>query len=358
MANRASKGNKPEDVDEFVEPARYPSPPPHITHISRGVHTPSFSSFQPRDLRFTSIHPVTHVAWSCDGRRLASVGIDKAVRIWTPEKSLESRSAVQYVGGHDYDVDYVTWNPTHPELFCTSSQRDRKIVFWDARQSRPVQVITPSSSYAPSQINYAPDGKTICFVLTNNQLSFMTHGHAAGEAKPQWSVIKSEPLSASTALFNHAGNGLVLSHFRQNTVMIVDYPSLQIREQPAAHVGGCLAVALDPRGRYLASGGNDSIIDIFDMTEWICVNTITCCDHSITSLSFSHDGEYLAVASQGSYIDVCAVETGLPLHRIQSIGPASAVTWHPSKHVLAYCGQQVREGAPQIAYLSLFGPGV
>ncbi|KAL5508132.1 hypothetical protein ACEPAH_5750 [Sanghuangporus vaninii] len=356
MASKVAKSGKGEETDEFVEPARFPSPPPHVTHISRGVHAPSFSSFQPRDLRFTSTNAVTHVAWSCDGRRLASVGIDKAVRIWTPEKSLEPRSAVQYSGGHDYEVDYVTWNPTHPELFCTSSQRDRKIVFWDARQSRCVQTYTHNSP--PTQLNYAPDGKTICFVTFNNQLGFMTFGQGEGESKPQWSIAKRDPLGASTAMFNHAGDGLVLSHFRQNTVMILDYPSLTIREQLPAHVGGCLAVALDPRGRYLVSGGNDSIIDIFDTAEWICINTITCCDHSITSLSFSHDGEYLAIGSHGSYVDLCAVETALPLHRINTMGHTSCVAWHPSKYVLAYCGQQNREGAPQIAFLSLYGPGI
>jgi THO complex subunit 3 len=46
----------------------------------------------------------------------------------------EMRSASMFSGGHVDDVDYVSWNPAHPELFCTSSQRDRKIVFWDARR--------------------------------------------------------------------------------------------------------------------------------------------------------------------------------------------------------------------------------
>lgn len=54
----------------------------------------------------------------------------------------------------------------------------------------------------------------------------------------------------------------------------------------------------------------------------------------------------------------CAVETGLPLHRINTLGPIPSVAWHPSKYVLAYCGTQVREGGQQVAFVSLFGPGL
>jgi hypothetical protein len=31
---------------------------------------------------------MNHVAWSCDGKKLAAVGIDKTTRVWVPEKSV------------------------------------------------------------------------------------------------------------------------------------------------------------------------------------------------------------------------------------------------------------------------------
>ena len=39
-------------------------------------------------MRIPSTQGMTHVAWSCDGKKLAAVGIDKNVRIWQPEKSV------------------------------------------------------------------------------------------------------------------------------------------------------------------------------------------------------------------------------------------------------------------------------
>ena len=64
----------------------------------------------------------------------------------------------------------------------------------------------------------------------------------------------------------------------EHAIRIVDVPSLALRENLAAHVGGCVAAALDPRGRYLASGGFDSIVNLFDTSEWIAARTITVCE--------------------------------------------------------------------------------
>ncbi|KAH9833686.1 WD40 repeat-like protein [Rhodofomes roseus] len=346
------------EEDEIAPPQRPPSPPPHTTFTARGVHPPTFSAFRPRDVRIQSPQSMNHVAWSCDGKRLGAVGIDKAIRLWHPEKSMELRAASMFSGGYQDEVDYIAWNPTHPDLFCTSGQKDRKIVFFDTRQSRSVQSLQLKIS--PAQLNYAPDGKTVLFTTSGKQLYGLTYSKQGEETKEQWHLWDKDPIPASTVTFNHAGDGLVLTHQSEATIRILDYPSLSIVHATPAHVGGCVAAALDPRGRYLASGGHDSIVNLFDLSEWICTRTITACDNAINSLSFSHDGEFLAIANAGSYIDICATETGMPLHRVPAIGSSPTVSWHPSKYVIAYCGQtKIREGGPApSAWISLFGPGM
>ncbi|KAK0201869.1 WD40-repeat-containing domain protein [Desarmillaria ectypa] len=344
----------PKEEEEIPVPQRPPSPPPHTTFGVRGILPPTFSAFKPRDYRMPSPQAMNHVAWSCDGKKLAAVGIDKITRVWQPEKGMEARSATMFSGGHSDDVDHVTWNPTHPELFCTSSGKDRRIVFWDARQSRCLQQVSLKQS--PLVMNYSPDGKTMVYTSAGHQMYFLECGQAQG-GKETWSVSDKEIIPGSRAMFNHAGDGIVLTHHSEHTLRVLDYPSLTVRETPAAHVGGCEAAALDPRGRYLASGGFDSIVNLFDLTEWICARTITACEHQISSLSFSHDGEYLAIGSTGVYVDICATETSMPLHRVPALAPAPTVTWHPSRYVIAYCGQtKVREGGPlPVAVVSLFG---
>lgn len=359
MSNLHTTSTTRVEEEEIPQPQRPPSPPFYTTFAARGLHAQNFPAHKPRDLRIPSLQAITHVAWSCDGKRLAAVGIDKITRVWNPETSMEFRSATHFSGGHSDDVDHVSWNPTHPDLFCTSSQKDRRVVFWDARQSRHVQQIQLKGS--PVQTNYSPDGRALLCPSAGHQLFFLTYGKDKDSSKEIWQTSdKDGSIVASTAMFNHTGDGIILTHHSEHTLRIMDYPSLTLRESPAAHVGGCVAVALDPRGRYLASGGYDSIVNIFDLNEWICARTIDTCEYAINALSFSFDGEYLAIASNGSYIDICATETGMPIHRVGALAPSPTVTWHPSRYVFAYCGQtKLKEGQPPpAAVISLFGGGI
>ncbi|KAG1898948.1 WD40-repeat-containing domain protein [Suillus fuscotomentosus] len=316
------------EKEEAAPLQRPPSPP-----SSYNIRCSRFPAHKPRDLRIPSPQAITHVAWSCDGKRLA--GIETNVRTIYCISSGATLPATHFSGGDSDDVDYISWNPTHPELFCTSSQKDRRIVFGmhDAKSRYTQQMVLKIS---PVQTNYSPDGRTLIFTSAGLQLFFLTHRKDGDATKAH--------IVASAAMFNHVGDGIILTHYSEH--------SLTLRESPAAHVGGCVAVALDPQGRYLASGGYDSIVNMFDLSEWICARTISTCENAINALSFSYDGEYLAIAY--------ATETGAPLHRVPALAPSPTVTWHPSKYVFAYCGQtKLREGGPPpVAIISLLGGGI
>ena len=97
------------EEEEIPQPQRPPSPPFHTTFAARGLHVcvplrpqvsshhlvsqaQNFPAHKPRDLRIPSPQAITHVAWNCDGKRLAAVGIDKITRVWNPETSVSLRS--------------------------------------------------------------------------------------------------------------------------------------------------------------------------------------------------------------------------------------------------------------------------
>lgn len=62
-------------------------PPPRLSYLQ----APNFSAFRPKN----NHSAVQSVAWSCDGRRLATCGIERVVRLWSPEKNVSAQNGAR-----------------------------------------------------------------------------------------------------------------------------------------------------------------------------------------------------------------------------------------------------------------------
>lgn len=62
--------------------------------------------------------------------------------------------------------------------------------------------------------------------------------------------------------------------------------------------------------RYLASGGGDALVSLWDLEHCVCVHTTIGVDMPIRSLSFNNDSSYLAFAVERSNIEIVEVPTG------------------------------------------------
>ncbi len=57
--------------------------------------------------------------------------------------------------------------------------------------------------------------------------------------------------------------------------------------------------------RLFATGSNDTYVLVWDLSEFICINSIARHDGSVTALSFSHDSALIAsTCEDASYIDI------------------------------------------------------
>lgn len=59
---------------------------------------------------------------------------------------------------------------------------------------------------------------------------------------------------------------------------------------------------------------------------------------SITALSFSIDGKYLATGSESGTLIIYATLSWVPLMRFVDLSPLTSLTWHPSKKRILFCG--------------------
>ena len=56
--------------------------------------------------------------------------------------------------------------------------------------------------------------------------------------------------------------------------------------------------------RFYATGSADAIVGIWDANELICARTVSRMEWQIRTLSFSYDGQLLAIGSEDPVIDI------------------------------------------------------
>jgi eukaryotic-like serine/threonine-protein kinase len=98
--------------------------------------------------------PVYSVAFSRDGRRLASASSDHTVRIW----DAETGSCIAVLQGHTDEVLTAVFHPDGTRL--ASAGRDRAIWFWDLATGQEVARLTGHADYVFS-LAFSPDGESL-----------------------------------------------------------------------------------------------------------------------------------------------------------------------------------------------------
>jgi THO complex subunit 3 len=124
--------------------------------------------------------------------------------------------------------------------------------------------------------------------------------------------------------------------------------------QLACHTGPCYCIAIDPLGRYFATGAADALVCLWSVYEMACIRTFSQFDMQLRQVSFSYDGKLLATASEDPHIAIFNVETGEVVHEITCKGPQRTVAWNPKKYLLAYSGEEHSRANSEEGTIHLF----
>lgn len=80
---------------------------------------------------------------------------------------------------------------------------------------------------------------------------------------------------------------------------------LHVKYTLSGHTSACLSVAYSPTGRYLASGGSDALISLYDTHDWVQRRTLSGVQGSYRTVGFSWDGSYVCGGSEeGNVIEI------------------------------------------------------
>lgn len=175
-----------------------------------------------------------------------------------------------------------------------------------------------------------------------------TNGVTADKGSSTYTALPSHPQNTQTnaTTFSHhvptesAPDLDFLATTGDGTVRIFSYPSFTLRHTINAHSSACLSLSLAPTARYLAVGGSDALISLWDTTDWVCRRTVSSeGSGTIRDVSWSFDGRFLCGASEEvgpSGLEIFHAETGDSVHSIPVSSGVPAVAWHPTRYWLAY----------------------
>ncbi|MEH2385734.1 MAG: hypothetical protein V7K14_08075 [Nostoc sp.] len=263
---------------------------------------------------------VKSVAFSPDGKTLASGNDDKTIKLW----DVKTGAQIRTLQGHSGLVYSVAFSPDGKILASGSS--DNTIKLWDVTTGAQIHTIQAHSDSLRS-VAFSPDGKTLASGSSDNTIKLWdvkTGAQIRTLPHSQW---------VWSVAFSPDGKTLASGSY-DNTIKLWDVKTgAQIRTLPHSH--WVWSVAFSPDGKTLASGSQDNIIKLWDVTTGVQIHTIQAHSDLVTSVAFSPDGKTLASAS---YRDIKLWDVGTAREIYTLLGHSSyvsSVAFSPDGQILA-----------------------
>ncbi|CBQ73170.1 related to THO complex subunit 3 [Sporisorium reilianum SRZ2] len=338
----------------------------------RNIALPNFATLKTKELRSGHRQSVRGLGWSIDGRKLATCGADRSIRVWVPERSVDHRASTE-LRGHAESVDQLVWHPLQPEVLASASA-DRTVRVWDARV-QPAAVSVVSTPGANINIAYHPTGnyvavgdKTDTVSVVDTRQNRIVHtvctrrsAPAGGEAYSATTVLGSHD-EINELAFSPDGSLLLLSS-GSGAVHIHTTSTYQRIHLHPAHTANVFCLEYDPLSRFVATASSDAMLSLWHATEWHSLKMVTSLAFPARAIGFSFDGELLAAAGEDAFISINATNPALALgaddsdqlHRLP-LGAGTMINtlaWHPSKYVLAYAGDEAPKDAGVVRVFNL-----
>lgn len=254
---------------------------------------------------------VTGVAFSADGRRLASGSWDQSVKFW----DVRTGQAVSTVARRMKEVQALAFSRDGHWLAAENSSDT--VTLWDAATGREIRTMASDkplgilgSNWVYS-IAFSPDGRWLASGVDDKTVRIW-------EVKTGRVVrdLTAHRRSVIYAAFSPDGRWLASGN-DDKSIRIWDVSSGQEIARLSGHKKPVYAVAFSPNGHSLASAGADKIIKLWDISTGREIRTLTGHGSVVTSLAFSPDGLWLASGSWDKTIKIWDVASG---QQMQSLG--------------------------------------
>ncbi|KAI9658392.1 MAG: hypothetical protein M1821_002525 [Bathelium mastoideum] len=267
---------------------------------------------------------VISVAFSSDGKQIASASEDNTIKVWDVERG----GAAYTLEGHSHFVLFVAFSPNNNQI--VSASKDKTIKIWDTKKGDILCTLRGHSDDVLAAV-FSPDSEQIASISRDTTIRIW-------DAKRQGFLYEFKDHSGSVlAIAFSSDSKRIVSASADRTIRLWDAKRGEILHIFEGHLLEVKAVAFSPNDEQIVSASEDTTIRTWDTKKGAVLSVFEGHSKAVDAVVFSIDGKQIASASLDQTVRVWDVERGRLLHTLKNNSDeVGVVAYNPNGKQIAF----------------------